>query len=152
MNQIDPRGPKFTAAVTTVVLATVLFLAPSAYAVGLLALQTLLFAWGALRGVQHTPLAWVFRTVVRPRLAPPADWEDAAPPRFAQGVGFAFGAAALVAFVAGVPLLGSVLVGFALAAAVLNAVFGFCLGCEVYLLIRRFTKPADAAQVHAPTS
>jgi hypothetical protein len=27
----------------------------------------------------------------------------------------------------------------ALAAAFLNAAFGFCLGCEMYLLIKRFT-------------
>ena len=32
-----------------------------------------------------------------------------------------------------------VAVGFALAAALLNAAFGFCLGCEMYLLGKRLT-------------
>lgn len=148
MNQIDPRGPKFTATVTAVVLALILLTAPSALAVGLLALQTILFGWGALLGVQRTPLAWVFRTWVRPRLAPPADLEDPAPPRFAQGVGFAFGVFGLVAFWSGGALIGSIAVGFALAAAVLNAAFGLCLGCEAYLLMKRVTTPvADVSTV-----
>ncbi len=142
MPQIDPRGPQFTAAVTAVILATILWTAPSAFAVGLLAVQALLFGWGASFGVQTTPVAWVFRTFVRPRLAPPAHTEDAAPPRFAQSVGFGFAAVALLAFFFGANLVGLIAVGFALGAAVLNAVFGFCLGCEIYLLFKRVSKPA----------
>jgi Domain of unknown function (DUF4395) len=146
MTQIDPRGPQFTAAVTTLILATILWTAPSAVALTLLALQAALFAWGAALGVQTTPVAWVFRTWVRPRLAPPAHTEDAAPPRFAQAVGFGFAAVALVAFLSGATLVGSIAVGFALAAAILNAAFGFCLGCEIYLLAKRATKaPAKVA-------
>ena len=67
----------------------------------------------------------------------------AAPPRFAQGVGFVFGIIGVVAFVAGADLVGLIAVGFALAAAVLNAVFGLCLGCEVYLLLKRFTRSPE---------
>ena len=91
-----------------------------------------------LLGVQRTPAAWLFRTVVRPRLAPPAHLEDARPPRFAQGVGLVFAVAGLVGYLSGAVVLGAVATGFALVAALLNAVFGFCLGCEMYLLIRRF--------------
>jgi hypothetical protein len=80
----------------------------------------------------------VFRTLVRPRLAPPAELEDPAPPRFAQTVGLAFSLVGLAGFLAGATLLGLVATGFALVAALLNAVFGLCLGCEMYLLIRRF--------------
>jgi hypothetical protein len=136
-SQIDPRGPRFTAAVTTLVLAAVLVLAPSPVATALLALQTVLFAIGAARGVQRTPLAWVFRRAIRPRLAPPGHLEDAAPPRFAQGVGLLFGVVGLAGYLLGAPVVGDVATGFALAAALLNAAFGFCLGCEVYLLLRR---------------
>jgi Domain of unknown function (DUF4395) len=135
---IDPRGPQVTAAITAVVLAVVLLL-PSPWAAVLTGVQALLFAIGASRGVQHTPHAWLFRTVVRPRLAPPAELEDPAPPRFAQGVGLGFALVALVAFVGGVTLLGQVAIGFALVAALLNAVFRLCLGCELYLLIKRFS-------------
>ncbi|MCW2736196.1 DUF4395 domain-containing protein [Nocardioides sp.] len=135
---IDPRGPQFTAALTAVVLVAVLLL-PSPANVVLLAAQAVLFAIGALRGVQATPHAWLFRTVVRPRLAPPTEWEAPEPPRFAQGVGLAFAVVGLVAFLAGATVVGQVAVGAALVAALLNAVFAFCLGCEVYLLLRRAT-------------
>jgi hypothetical protein len=139
--QIDPRGPQFTAAVTAVVLAAVLLTAPATFGVALLGVQAALFALGASRGVQHTPHAWVFRRVVRPRLAPPADLEDPAPPRFAQAVGLAFTVVALAGYAAGGVVVGqgAIAVGFALAAALLNAVFAFCLGCEVYLLGKRLS-------------
>jgi hypothetical protein len=137
--QIDPRGARFAAALTAVVLAVALLLAPSAATVALLALQGVVFAVGATRGVQHTPYSLAFRRLVRPRLAPPAELEDAAPPRFAQSVGLGFTVVALAGYLLGADLLGSVAAGFALAAAFLNAAFGLCLGCEVYLLLRRAT-------------
>ncbi|MBZ5734921.1 DUF4395 domain-containing protein [Nocardioides sp. TRM66260-LWL] len=135
---IDPRGPQFTASITVVVLVAILAL-PSTPATVLVALQTALFALGAVRGVQHTPHAWAFKRFVRPRLAPPTELEAPEPPRFAQGVGLVFLAVALVGYLAGATLLGQIAVGFALVAAVLNAVFRFCLGCEMYLLIKRVT-------------
>jgi len=136
---IDPRGPQFSAALTSVVLAAVLLTAPAPFGVALLGVQAALFALGAFRGVQHTPHAWVFRRVVRPRLAPPADLEDPAPPRFAQAVGLAFAGVGLLGYLTGATLVGAIAVGFALVAALLNAVFAFCLGCEVYLLGKRLT-------------
>lgn len=147
MTTIDPRGARFAAALTTAVLAVVLLTAPGPVATGLLAVQAVVFAVGASRGVQHTAYAWVFRTVVRPRLAAPSHLEDAAPPRFAQTVGLAFAVLGLVGLLAGAEVLALVAVGFALAAALLNAAFGFCLGCEVYLLLRRAgVAPAGAEQ------
>ncbi|QWZ08083.1 DUF4395 domain-containing protein [Nocardioides panacis] len=139
--RIDPRGPRFAATLTTVLLAVALVLAPSAATITLLAVQTVVFAIGAFLGIQHTPYAWLFKTLVRPRLGRPAELEDAAPPRFAQAVGLGFAVVALAGYVAGVDLLGAVATGFALAAAFLNAAFGFCLGCEVYLLLQR-ARPA----------
>ena len=135
---IDPRGPQLAAGLTAVVLVAVLLL-PSSAGVVLLAGQAVLFAIGAVRGVQATPHAWLFRTLVRPRLDPPTEWEAAEPPRFAQAVGLAFAVVGLVAFLSGATLVGQVAVGAALVAALLNAVFAFCLGCEVYLLVRRAT-------------
>jgi hypothetical protein len=139
--RIDPRGPRFAATLTTLVLAAALLLAPSAATVTLLAVQLVVFAVGAVGGVQRTPYSWLFRTLLRPRLGQPAELEDAAPPQFAQAVGLVFAVVALLGYVVGVDLLGAVATGLALAAAFLNAAFGFCLGCEVYLLLQRL-RPA----------
>jgi hypothetical protein len=135
---IDPRGPRLNATLTSVVLAGVL-VAPTSVAVWLLAAQAIVFGTGTGRGIQHTPYAWVFRSLVRPRLAAPAHLEDSRPPRFAQAVGLGFALVGLAGFAAGVLPVALVATGLALAAALLNAVFGFCLGCEIYLLLTRAT-------------
>jgi Domain of unknown function (DUF4395) len=144
---IDPRGPQFNAMLTSVVLALTLITAPDGVGIALLGLQTVLFATAVALGVQRTPAAYLFKTVVRPRLSAPAHLEDPQPPRFAQGVGLVFAAVGLVGYLSGATLLGAIATGFALAAALLNAVFGFCLGCEMYLLLRRVA-PARNTPVH----
>ncbi|PSK97554.1 uncharacterized protein DUF4395 [Haloactinopolyspora alba] len=131
--EIDPRGPRFAAALTTVVLAAVL-ITQNAW---LLAAQTAVFAVGALAGPAAAPYGRLFARAVRPRLAPPSQLEDAAPPRFAQAVGLVFSLTGLAGLLGGVVVLGYVAVGAALAAAFLNAAFGLCLGCETYLAYRR---------------
>ncbi|GGO29221.1 membrane protein [Microbispora rosea subsp. aerata] len=128
--QIDPRGPRFGAVVTTVVLAIVLVTRNP----WLLAAQAVVFALGAANA---SPYGLIFRRFVRPRLGPPAEMEDAAPPRFAQAVGLVFAVAGLIGFAAGITALALGATAAALLAAFLNAAFGFCLGCEMYLLIRR---------------
>ncbi len=130
---VDPRGPRFGAVVTTVVLAVALVTASG----WLLLAQAVVFALGAFLGLSRAPYGVLFRALVRPRLAPPAELEAEAPPRFAQGVGFAFAAVGTVGYLAGVTWLGVVATGFALAAAFLNAAFGYCLGCELHLLLTR---------------
>lgn len=147
--QIDPRGQRFAAAVTSVVLVAVL-LAPERLAIALIALQTVLFAVGAGLGVQRTPHAWVFRKLVRPRLGPPSELEDAAPPRFAQLVGLVFATVALIGFLAGATTVGLVATGFALVAALLNAVVGLCLGCELYLLSLRWSGRSRSDRLESP--
>lgn len=142
---IDPRGPRFAAALTTVVLAVVL-LTGSAW---LLAAQTVVFAIGAFAGLQRSPYGVLYARLIRPRLAPPTELESAAPPRFAQGVGFAFALVGTLALALGAPAVGLVAVGLALAAAFLNAAFGLCLGCEVYLLGRRLLPSHDRSPVSA---
>ncbi|MEV4311828.1 DUF4395 domain-containing protein [Actinocrispum sp. NPDC049592] len=132
---VDPRGPRLAAWITTVVLAVSLVTQwwP------LLAAQTVVFAIGAFAGLRYAPYSLIYKHLVAPRLRPANEREDQAPLRFAQGVGFGFGLVGTLAFVAGLTTLGIVAVAFALAAAFLNAAFGFCLGCETYLLLRRFT-------------
>jgi len=136
-DQIDPRGPRFGGAVTTVVLAAALILMDTTAGTILIAWQTLVFALGAIVGLHAQPYGIFFRKVIRPRLAPPAEMEDAAPPRFAQAVGLAFLVVALVAVLLGATAVATVAVAFALAAAFLNAAFDFCLGCQMFLIGKR---------------
>ncbi len=132
---VDPRGPRFGAWITTAVLAAVLLSGSGL----LLAAQTAVFLTGATLGLRHAPYGVLFRTLVRPRLGPPAELEAEAPPRFAQAVGAGFGLLGTIGFLTGAETLGTTATAFALAAAFLNAAFGFCLGCEVFLLVRRTT-------------
>lgn len=132
---IDARGPRFGATLTTVVLAAVLITGSG----WLLAVQAAFFAVGAAAGVQNSPYGWLYRTLVRPRLGPPTETEDAAPPRFAQAVGLVFALVGLIGYFAGPQWLGLAATAAALAAAFLNAAFAYCLGCEMYLLLRRAT-------------
>ncbi|MHA6764365.1 DUF4395 domain-containing protein [Streptacidiphilus sp. PAMC 29251] len=129
---IDPRGPRFAATLTSVVLAVVLITGSG----WLLAAQTLVFAIGAFAGLGRSPYGWLYRRFVRPRLQPPVELEAAAPPRFAQGIGFGFALIGTLGYLTGTTWLGIAATGLALAAAFLNAAFGYCLGCEVYLLLR----------------
>jgi len=130
---VDPRGPRFGAAITTVVLAVVLLTASS----WLLLAQTLVFAIGALAGLRYAPYGFLYRHLVRPRLGPPSRTEAEAPPRFAQGVGMVIAGIGCIGFVAGSTTAGMIFTALALAAAFLNAAFDLCLGCQMYLLIQR---------------
>lgn len=143
--QVDARGPRFAAAVTVVVLAATLLTIPSTLSLVLLSVQTVAFALGAIVGLHAQPYGVLFRRVVRPRLAAPTRFEDVAPPRFAQSVGLAFAVVGLIGLVTGATAVAYVAVGFALAAAFLNAAFDFCLGCEMYLLGKRVLGSRSAA-------
>lgn len=134
-SKVDPRGLRFAAGVTTVLLALTLVTASP----WPLAVQAVVFAISVALGVQASPYSLVFRTLVRPRLGPPAELEDAVPPRFAQLVGLVFAVAGLAGYLGGATVLGVVATALALVAAFVNAAVGLCLGCEAYLLIKRIT-------------
>jgi Domain of unknown function (DUF4395) len=131
--EIDVRGPRFGAAMTTAVLAVVLVTGSG----WLLLAQAALFAAGAAAGVRNSPYGWAFRTLVRPRIGPAPATEDAAPPRFAQAVGLVLSVVGVVGYLVGPQWLGMVATACALAASFLNAAFAYCLGCEMYLLLKR---------------
>ena len=143
--EVDVRGPRFAAAVTTVVLAVILLTLEGPVGVSLLVIQTVVFALGAFLGLRFQPYGIIFRTVIQPRLAPASEFEDAAPPRFAAMVGFIFTAVALLGVATGLTVVAYVAVAMALAAAFLNAAFGVCLGCEMYLIGRRVLSRPVAA-------
>jgi len=130
---IDARGPRWSAVITTVVLAIALVTS----SVWLIAFQAVVFAIGALRGPQFTPYAFIFKNVIKPRLKSTVTFEEVRPPQFAQAVGLAFTLVAIIGSTTGASGVFTVAVGFALAAAFLNAAFNYCLGCQMYLLILR---------------
>lgn len=130
---VDARGPRFAAWVTTIVLVVVL-------ATGfwpLLAAQAVVFALGAAFGPAASPYGLIFRTAIAPRLSPPSATEPVAPLRFAQLVGLIFAVGGVAGYAAGAPVAGAAITGVALIAALLNAAFDFCLGCQVYPLVAR---------------
>jgi hypothetical protein len=131
--EIDARGPRFSAALTTVVLAIALVTG----SIWVAAFQAVVFAIGAFKGPQFTPYALIYRTIIKPRLKSPLRTEDVRPPKFAQSIGLAFALVAVIGAVAGSSVVFSVAIAAALAAAFLNAAFDFCLGCQVYLLLAR---------------
>jgi uncharacterized protein DUF4395 len=135
---IDVRGPRVSAAITTVVLAIVLVTGSG----WLLFAQTLVFAIGALAGLRYAPYGLLYRYLVRPRLGPPSRFEAEAPPRFAQGVGMVIAGIGAIGFALGATVAGMVFAALALAAAFLNAVFDLCLGCQMYLFIQRIRPTA----------
>ena len=138
---IDPRGPRFTAGVTAILLLVVIALAlllPTPWpAFALFAVLSALFALGAFAGITKGPWSIIFRKVIRPRLKAPLELEDPTPPTFAQGVGFFITLVGLVLHLLGVPYAIVIFASLAFVAAFLNSVFAFCLGCQIYLLLVR---------------
>ena len=133
---IDARGPRFGAVITSAVLATAL----ATNNVWVIVAQAIVFAIGAIKGPQFTPYAFIYKTLVKPRLKSSFKGEDVRPPQFAQTVGLLFALTAIGGVLFGVNAIFTVAVGFALAAAFLNAAFNFCLGCEIYLLLLRASR------------
>lgn len=136
MQLIDSRGPRFSAALTTLVLALALVTKNPVF----IWIQLVVFAIGAFISPTATPYAWVYKTLVKPRLKGEVPTEDIRPPRFAQSVGFVFAALAALGSVIGSSILFDLAVPFALAAAFLNAAFDFCLGCQIYFLLVRVAR------------
>jgi hypothetical protein len=140
-NEVDVRGPRFAAWVTTTVLVTTLAVAPFSEpaAAVILGVQTAVFAISALRGPRNSPYGVLFAKLIAPRLSPVTEREPVAPLKFAQLVGLIFAAAGVVGFGAGIPALGVGATAIALFAAFLNAAFGVCLGCQLYPFVSRMT-------------
>jgi hypothetical protein len=145
-DQVDVRGPRFAAWVTTVaIVATLIEAAVSSTAAAvILGVQAVVFAIGAARGPRHHPYGLIFQRLVAPRLGPVTEKEPVPPLKFAQLVGFVFAVVGVVGFATGVQPLGLIATGFALVAAFLNAAFGICLGCQIYPLVARVRRNSRA--------
>jgi hypothetical protein len=142
VDQVDVRGPRFAAWVTTAVLVVTLLVSSVnvAAAAALLGVQAVVFAVGALGGPRKHPYGLLFAKLVAPRLAPVSEKEPVPPLKFAQLVGFVFAVVGTVGFAAGLSAVGLIATGFALVAAFLNAAFAICLGCQLYPLVARLRR------------
>ena len=130
---VDPRGLRFAATLTAIVLAVVLVTSSAV----LLGVQAVVFAIGAFGGLRRAPYGLLFRHTLASRLPKPTQLEPEQPPRFAQLVGLVFALVGVIGYATGLGWLGVIATALAFIAAFLNAAFGFCLGCEFYLLSRR---------------
>jgi hypothetical protein len=146
-DQVDVRGPRFSAWLSTdAILATLAAAAfSSAAAAVILGLQAVIFAIGAVGGPRKQPYGRIFATFVAPRLGPVTEKEPVPPLKFAQFVGFLFAVAGTVGFALGWSGVGLTATAFALIAAFLNAAFGICLGCQLYPLVARLRRVPSPA-------
>jgi hypothetical protein len=134
---VDVRGPRFGAAVTTLVLATALIV-QGPVGIGLVAWQWLAFAISTIAGLAWSPYGNLFRAIKRRAdLGPPPATEPEGPPRFAQACGLGVATVALVLFAFGAATAAWVAVGVVLTLSVLLAATGLCVGCELYLVGQR---------------
>jgi hypothetical protein len=148
IDQVDVRGPRFAAWVTTAAIVVTLFASAvsNVAAAVILGLQAVVFAIGALGGPRRHPYGQIFATLIAPRLGPVTDREPVPPLKFAQFVGLLFAVAGAVGFALGWTTLGLTATAFALIAAFLNAAFGICLGCQLYPLVARLRRaPAPSS-------
>jgi hypothetical protein len=106
-----------------------------------------------LTGPKLSPLGRLASKVIAPRLG--AEKPVSGPPkRFAQGMGAAMTTAGAIAWALGATTLADVLLAMLLAAATLESVFAYCLGCRIFgLLIRAGVVPgrvcAECADIWA---
>ena len=133
---IDARGPRWSAGLTAIVLIAALITRSTV----LIIIQLIQFGIGAFAGPPKSPYAWAYKRFVQPRLSKTFESEDVRPPQFAKLVGFVFALVATVGALSHTWLLFTIATSFALFEAILNSVFGYCLGCKMYLLGVRFRR------------
>jgi len=148
---VDPRSPRLGQAITGTVLGLAFVLRWPA----VIPIVSAVLAGASPLGPRANLYAHLFRWAKRAfRLGPPAYLEEAAPPRFSNTVGFLFTATATVAlygFGADGPAWTLAVVVSVLA--LLAAVTGLCVGCELYVLARRFaTRGRVARRLTVPST
>jgi hypothetical protein len=143
---IDVRGPRFGAAITSIVLASAL-LTQGRIGVALVVWQWSMFAIAAVAGLRFSVYGNLFRLIKRRfDLGPPPETEPEAGPRFAQACGLAVLTVALVALALDATLLAWGSVAVVLALSLLLASTNVCIGCLLYGVISRLPAPLGAVR------
>lgn len=158
---LDPRGPRFGAAITSVLMLLVIYLSldgsaasggwfayaptsgsvftpsPNQTAAWIMGFAMVMFIFGTALGPARHPYGYIYKYTLRKALKEPSYLEDPRPVRFAQLVGLLVTGTGLTLFLLGLPLALPIAAAAAFVAAFLNAVFAFCLGCQMYLGLKR---------------
>jgi hypothetical protein len=128
---IDPRGHRFGAALSVIILGFG-FVASLAIVVALLAVA---LGISALFGTRYSILGRPWGTVRRTlRIGPPVELEHEFPPRFAQALGALGFAVSALLFALGFATVGWIVAGAVGALQAGLAATGDCLGCRLYFL------------------
>lgn len=146
---VDPRGTRFGSFLTLLGASAVLITqwTPLAY------LWAAIVLVAAAAGGRYNLWAYAYRYTLRRFLKPPSYLEPSAPPRFAQFLAGAFLVGGGVTWDLGAALVGAGLIGVVALLALVNAAFGYCVGCRLYgLLVRRPASRRAASGRASPPS
>jgi Domain of unknown function (DUF4395) len=120
-----------------VVVMSVASLIADEHAKWLLVVLTYGFLARVLTGPTLSPLGQLATRVLTPRLGAAPKLVPGPPKRFAQAMGLAFSASALVLTLLGDDLAARAVLALLVIAATLESVFAICLGCKVFAVLMR---------------
>ncbi|MGH2710555.1 MAG: DUF4395 domain-containing protein [Actinomycetota bacterium] len=153
VKMVDPRQPRLGQGITGATLL-VGFLLDQPLVIPVLAV---ILAAASLGGPSINPYALLFRWTRKLGLfGPPRELEEAAPPRFSNTLGFIFLTAGSLAYYVPDQPIAWLAWGLGLlvsALALLAATTGLCVGCELYVFVRRLaTRGRVSGRITAPAA
>ncbi|MFM1994682.1 MAG: hypothetical protein RLZZ610_199 [Actinomycetota bacterium] len=141
IEQLDPRGPRFGAGISSILMLVVIYLsldsATEQLALWVMGFAVVMFTFGSLLGPARHPYSYLYKYTLRKFLKAPAYLEPATPVHFAQVIGLIITGTGLALGVLGVPYALPIAAAGAFIAAFVNAVFAYCIGCQMYLGLKR---------------
>jgi hypothetical protein len=141
IEQLDPRGPRFGAGISSILMLIVIYLsldpASEGIALGVMGFAVVMFTFGSVLGPARHPYSYLYKYTLRKFLKAPAYLEPATPVHFAQIIGLVITVLGLTLGIFGVPYALPIAAAGAFMAAFVNAVFAYCIGCQMYLGLKR---------------
>lgn len=141
IEQLDPRGPRFGAGISSILMLVVIYLSLDSATVQLalwvMGFAVVMFTFGSLLGPARHPYSYLYKYTLRKFLKAPAYLEPATPVHFAQVIGLIITGTGLALGLLGVPYALPIAAALAFIAAFVNAVFAYCIGCQMYLGLKR---------------
>jgi hypothetical protein len=141
IEQLDPRGPRFGAGISSILMLLVIYLsldpASEQVALTVMGFAVLMFTFGSLLGPAKHPYSYLYKYTLRKFLSAPAYMEPATPVHFAQVIGLVITGLGLTLGLLGIPFALPIAAAAAFMAAFVNAVFAYCIGCQMYLGLKR---------------